>query len=564
MNQYFSDTVHAAERIRQLDKLAMRVAGDPGKKSEAIQTYQLALMLVPYARDSFEVLSRLYADFSSLLNDVGAPGLSIEYVKRAFNCYKTAHAKSTSTSYNLAGKLGSFYLKNNQLDSAARYYKLALVEAQNTEITTWIAAAQNNLGICFFKEENIGEAYRHFKIADSVLTLTGKEDSILKYSITDNLAQWHFKHGNLSIASKLYRDNILSYSRLNISQDIVKSRLGLCGVLLAQKNLSAVGEQLRSVAALIAARKPINNTQILGYYDLLRQYYLATGNYKAALNAQTRLTALKDSFSNNNNQALSNLTDAIIISEMYKFNNRVELYQSRLLLRDRDLKNAQHEARMNLLFFICAGILGVGLLVLLYVFYRNQSRIQKDQISIQQSELKIQRDQIELEKIARQLSEAQLNIQQLEGEKLARELEYKKKDISELSFYLSGLKNMNLTMLNRLGDLKNKAPLQQKESITNLVTELGVITNSQEKAAIFQENIEKVNAEFTQKVTARFPELTKSEIELCGLFKMNLSNKDISLLKNISPLSVKMARYRLRKKLGLAPEGDIYQFLSNL
>ena len=564
LNQYLSDTIHAGAGIRQLDTLASRLATDPQKKSQAIQTFQLGLMLVPYARDSFEAVSRLYADFSSLLNEAGAPYLAIDYVKKALASYKLAHAASTSTSYNLSGKLASFYLKNNELDSAGHYYQLAINEAQNTGMPTWIAGAQNNLGICLFKKRNYADAYRHFKMADSVLTLNHTEDSILKCSIVDNMAQLLLAQGNLGAAAVLYKANIASYTVLNIHQDIVKSRLGLGNVFLAQRNLGDLWTQLSLIATLVHSKKFVSQAHVLGYYELLLQYYLTTGNFKEALKAQEQLSSLKDSISNNNSKALKTLSDAMISSEMYKFNTQLELYQNRLLLRDRDLKSARGEAKSNLLFLIITFILGTGLCILLYVFYRNKSRIQRDQIRLQQSELKIQRDEIELEKIARQLSEAQFDIQRLEREKLTRELEYKKKDISELSLYLSGIKNMNLTMLNKLGDIKNKKPLEQKESINNLVAELGVITNSQEKTIMFQENIEKVNTEFTQKVIARFPELTKSEIELCSFFKMNLSNKDISLLKNISPLSVKMARYRLRKKLGLAPEGDIYQFLSNL
>ena len=38
---------------------------------------------------------------------------------------------------------------------------------------------------------------------------------------------------------------------------------------------------------------------------------------------------------------------------------------------------------------------------------------------------------------------------------------------------------------------------------------------------------------------------------------MNLSTKEIADLMNISPRSVEMARYRLRKRLGLPPGGEI-------
>ena len=564
LTQYFSDTLHAGIKIKALDIRAKELASNPHNKNEAIRAFQIALMLTPYAKDSFETLTRLYADFASVLNEAGASTLSVLYLKNALTCYKTLHPECTSTSYNLCGKLGSFYLGNRQFDSAFYYYNRALVEAKNTGIPIWIAAAQNNMGILLFRQSKNDDAFRHFKNADSVLGVKCREDSVLKSSIADNMAEVLVLQGKFGEAAQLYKANLLCYSAMGIYQDIVKSQLGLGRVYLAQKNMNGLWEQLNAVSKVMSGKSYVDGKYMMPYYDLWRQYYLGTGNLKAALNIQVRLAGYKDSVANTNNQTLSNLTEAIISSDMYKFGSEIELYQTRMLMHERELKDAQLQAKKNRAFFITAGILGFALMVLLFTFYRNRSRIQRDQISIQQNALKIQRDQIELEKMARQLSEAQVNIHELERQKLARELEFKKKDISELGFYLSGLKSMNLSMLNKLGDLKNKMPGEQKESINSMVTELGVITNSQEKATLVQENIEKVNREFTQKLTVMFPELTKSEIELCGLFKMNLTNKEISSLKNISPPSVKMARYRLRKKLGLAPDGDIYQFLSNL
>ena len=75
---------------------------------------------------------------------------------------------------------------------------------------------------------------------------------------------------------------------------------------------------------------------------------------------------------------------------------------------------------------------------------------------------------------------------------------------------------------------------------------------------------EKVNTEFYHNLIRQFPTLTKSEVDLCGLLKLNLSNKEISALKNVSPDSVKMARNRLRKKIGIQPEEDIYAFISKI
>jgi DNA-binding CsgD family transcriptional regulator len=44
---------------------------------------------------------------------------------------------------------------------------------------------------------------------------------------------------------------------------------------------------------------------------------------------------------------------------------------------------------------------------------------------------------------------------------------------------------------------------------------------------------------------------------------MNLSSKEIAQLMNISIRGVEIGRYRLRKKLGLSKETNLFEFLFN-
>ncbi|HEY8896589.1 MAG TPA: LuxR C-terminal-related transcriptional regulator, partial [Niastella sp.] len=47
------------------------------------------------------------------------------------------------------------------------------------------------------------------------------------------------------------------------------------------------------------------------------------------------------------------------------------------------------------------------------------------------------------------------------------------------------------------------------------------------------------------------PTLTKNEIRLCAYFHINLSTKEIASLLNIDPASVRRAKTRLYKKMGV-------------
>ncbi len=70
--------------------------------------------------------------------------------------------------------------------------------------------------------------------------------------------------------------------------------------------------------------------------------------------------------------------------------------------------------------------------------------------------------------------------------------------------------------------------------------------------------------DFLRKVRARYPRLSGSEAHLIGMLRLQLSNKEISLLMNVSSRSIETYRYRIRKKLGLGSEVDLKRFLIDL
>lgn len=69
---------------------------------------------------------------------------------------------------------------------------------------------------------------------------------------------------------------------------------------------------------------------------------------------------------------------------------------------------------------------------------------------------------------------------------------------------------------------------------------------------------------FTIRLSERHPDLTRTELRLCCYLKMALPSKEIAPLLGVSARSVEMTRYRLRKKLCLAPEDSLADYIQNL
>jgi len=111
----------------------------------------------------------------------------------------------------------------------------------------------------------------------------------------------------------------------------------------------------------------------------------------------------------------------------------------------------------------------------------------------------------------------------------------------------------------------------QEDYIKKLKTDLSdylyQITQSDSNSpnlVLFYSDFEKIYPSFSQSLKKTSPNISENELKLCALIRLNLSSKEIGQLLNITQDSVNKARYRLRKKLGLIYNEDIFTTLLNI
>jgi DNA-binding CsgD family transcriptional regulator len=80
----------------------------------------------------------------------------------------------------------------------------------------------------------------------------------------------------------------------------------------------------------------------------------------------------------------------------------------------------------------------------------------------------------------------------------------------------------------------------------------------------FSKHFDKVHSDFVSQLKKIHPQLTGNELKLCTYLRMNLSTKEIAQLSNISVRGVEISRYRLRKKMGLHSEDNLFDYLMKL
>ena len=148
-------------------------------------------------------------------------------------------------------------------------------------------------------------------------------------------------------------------------------------------------------------------------------------------------------------------------------------------------------------------------------------------------------------------------ILQLQNEKLATEVEAKNSKLMYSSAQMAH-KNEILTEVKKdLIDLEKKPESNSRSLVRKLDRELMNEDYWKEFNLYFNE----VDQKFLDRLQKKHPELTKNDLRLCSLLRMNLSTKEIASLLNISVRAVEQSRYRLKKRLGLDKNDDLSKYI---
>lgn len=172
-------------------------------------------------------------------------------------------------------------------------------------------------------------------------------------------------------------------------------------------------------------------------------------------------------------------------------------------------------------------------------------------------------DSKRMETHQKRLMKAEQEILKLRNERLSEEVQEKNAQLSA-ALLQTAHKNTSLDKLKKqLLDIgrDKTADATQKKEIRQLVRKIDSELSSEDYWEQFQLNFDQVHQQFSQLLHLRHPELTPNEIRLCCLLRINMTNREIASIQNISLSAVEKSKYRLKKKLGLDREADLNAYV---
>lgn len=437
--------------------------------------------------------------------------------------------------FNLS-RIAGFHLEIGQMEEAKKAFEKATEVAQVVGDDTYIASSYNNLGLYYERVEDYTEAGKNYELAMRSYIPDEQKDSILLVSIRDNIANLLLLEGKADSALMIVEPDY----QLILEMDTELKRKALKGMRIASLYFAA--RRLNKVESILK----------------LAGMHIKSSDHRWELKAQAELEILWVEYYKRVSRPFEvqlhyEKLDSLRVAQLLlarkseeRFETVISDYsisgiQSELSERSRKLLEVERTARINKLFVLIISCFSIFILITGFIFYRRKQA---------------------LEKVQRELKQSEIERQNLINVQLQKDLSHKDKDFSDLIMRLTLKEDWVNDISTKLTDVIKESETVSAEEIKKVVRELKQQGGIHEKLDLYQSGIEDVNARFFAALEERFPSLTKSEKEICGLIRMNLDGKEIATIRSVDPASVRKMRQRIRKKLDITPDQDLYQFIS--
>ncbi|WP_462255109.1 triple tyrosine motif-containing protein, partial [Ferruginibacter sp.] len=207
----------------------------------------------------------------------------------------------------------------------------------------------------------------------------------------------------------------------------------------------------------------------------------------------------------------------------------------------------------NLFYFLlfCAAILGI---------YKWQK------IKFKKQEVKHEEEQKRLLYIHElELNKTESEIVALRNDNLEAEINFKNSELASSAMHLVKKGELLTKIKAELAHvMKGFDNPQAIAEIKKMIKSLGEDDNIDKEWESFTKHFDKVHSDFVAGLKDKHPAITSNELKLSAYLRMNLSTKEIAQLMNISVRGVEISRYRLRKKLGISSETNLFDYLISL
>jgi len=169
----------------------------------------------------------------------------------------------------------------------------------------------------------------------------------------------------------------------------------------------------------------------------------------------------------------------------------------------------------------------------------------------------------QLHKTEKKLLAIELEKNLVEQQHLTEDIEHKTKQLTTHALNMMQKNKLLQEVNGSIADII-KNPENLEFSFKKLKRQINQSIKADNDWEVFKLYFEQINSSFFTKLRSINPDLTTHDLRLCALIKLNLNIKETAAVLNLSPNSIKSARYKLRKRLDLRTEVDLSEYIQEI
>ncbi len=481
------------------------------------------------------ILPHIYHDIAANYQVQGSYDSCIYYYMKAYDI--TSKSNDISLQLSILNNLGTLYISTNDFEKGKNYIKKSVeVYEESNNIQGYIASL-NNLGVAYKKLGNIDSAvycYNQSLILSNKKNITSGINNALV-----NLGNLEIELGKFNEAELKLKKALLLSEKLDDSYIITECLIGFSELNVGRnKKESAIKYLLQ---ALKIAKDKNHSEQELFVLEKLAFLYDEINNYDKSSMYYKEYFMIKDSlFSIEKAEYVENL----------KIGYEVEQKDQEIQILEKEKQVYEFQQKILFLGAIIA-ILLVSLLI--YIFsLRNRNSKQKIKIFEEEKKARV----LELEK-----KELKFEKEKLKNENLTIEISSKQRELTTKALNLVQNNEFNIIIAEKLNSLTTEFRDEKlNKTIKSIINQI-IIKNKNSIWEEFEIHFQLVHKDFYSKLLKTHPDLTPNEIKLCAFLKLNLSSKEISTITQQTYNSIRIARSRLRKKIGIIDDKNMIGYL---
>jgi tetratricopeptide (TPR) repeat protein len=537
---------------------------------------------------------------------LGIQDSAIHYYKRSITTFKDYPKMKTRPMMNIA----NVYRNKGEYDESFSYLNKALDIAVKNGYKPYEANIYSNMstnyqsleqydkavefglkGVALLKEsdpggqlpatlQRVANTYmkmRNFNFARDLylecLQMFKKQGDNINYSLTlINYAECLNHLKDYKNATKALDEAIIAFKKVKNNDHLSVAYSKVANIAVIQKNYTKAVDNYELALALMTKLNSINAI-IIGceYVELLnkiKQYEKAmevAGAVKALpvysnASAADKLRldiAMAETYSNTDDDkmAIAGLQRAIKVKDSINnegANNRAREIQAKFqtdVQREKNLALAANntlltrevtERQTRVLAYVIAGVAIILLILLVLRGYWLKNRLQEKQLKTAEADVSLLQKQ--------HLHEQELTNTQREM------IDEKQRELTSTALRMANYQDSISHIIQKCDDLAiTKIPEFKKELV--------MLVKHGDYWKQFETRFNNLHPDFGASLQNRYNKLTKNDVEFCSLLKLNLSNKEIASLLQISHESAITKKYRIKKKMEINDDEEFEKLL---